>query len=356
MKFIDEAVITVASGNGGSGCVSFRREKFIPKGGPDGGNGGRGGDVILLSSARKRTLYDFTHRELFKAENGSGGQGNLRSGKDGENLVIEIPSGTVVMNADTGDVIHDFPDSDQTCILATGGRGGKGNAHFKTSTHQTPRFAQPGEEGRTLRIRLVLKLIADVGIIGLPNAGKSTLLTAISSAKPKIGAYPFTTLTPNLAVVYPRRGDPFIAADIPGLIEGAHQGIGLGIQFLKHIERTCVLIHMIDVAAIDPDHPLRDYQTVNAELTQYNTSLRDKPQIVVLNKMDQPGSQILAEAFRNAIRSHSVYEISAIAGQGVDRLITQVVNLLDTADDNREKKPFLQCKTGRRQGWQQCAD
>jgi GTP-binding protein len=340
VKFIDEAVITVASGRGGSGCISFRREKFIPKGGPDGGNGGKGGDVILRSSSQKRTLYDFTHRELFKAENGAGGQGNLKTGRDGADLVIEIPSGTVVINAETGDVIHDFADSDETCLLAAGGRGGKGNAHFKTSTHQTPRFSQPGEAGLTLRIRLVLKLIADVGIIGLPNAGKSTLLTAISSAKPKIGNYPFTTLTPNLAVVYPRKGEPFIAADIPGLIEGAHHGVGLGIQFLKHIERTRVLIHMIDVSTIDSDNPLREYKTVNAELIQYNPCLREKPQIVVLNKMDQPGGETTAELFRNAIRSKSIYEISAITGQGLDRLITQVVNLLDTADDNREKNPF----------------
>ncbi len=335
MKFVDEAVITVASGNGGAGCVSFRREKFIPRGGPDGGNGGKGGDVILRTSSRKRTLYDFTHRDQFRAENGDSGQGNLKTGKDGQDLVIEIPSGTVVMDAETGDVIHDFSDSEEIYVLARGGRGGKGNTHFKTSTHQTPRFSQPGEPGHTYRIRLVLKLIADVGIIGLPNAGKSTLLSAVSAAKPRIGAYPFTTLSPNLAVIYPRNGDPFIAADIPGLIEGAHQGAGLGTRFLRHIERTRLLVHLIDISEIQPEDPLHDYQTVRSELARYNPSLCDKPRIVVLNKMDLPGATDKAGIFHDALSSERICEISAMAGQGLDQLLALVVKILDTADEPR---------------------
>ncbi len=238
MKFFDEAFITVQSGNGGRGCVSFRREKFIPRGGPDGGDGGKGGDVILKSTSHRRTLYQFRYRREFKAKNGGHGQGRQKTGKNSDDLIIEIPPGTLVKDAETNDIIKDFTQPGESFIIAKGGRGGRGNTRFKTSTHRTPRFAQPGESGQFLKLKLELKLIADVGLIGLPNAGKSTLISVISSATPKIADYPFTTLTPNLGVVQTGWGKPFVVADIPGLIKGAHKGVGLGMRFLRHIERT----------------------------------------------------------------------------------------------------------------------
>jgi GTPase len=349
VKFIDEANITVESGKGGSGCVSFRREKFIPKGGPDGGSGGRGGDIILVTSSRKRTLYDFNYKKFFKAQNGSGGEGNQRTGKDGDDLIIEIPPGTLVINADTGELIKDFVNPDETFVLANGGRGGQGNTHFKTSTHQTPRFAQPGEPAETLNIRLELKLIADVGLVGLPNAGKSTLISAISSARPKIGAYPFTTLIPNLGVVKPRwGGEAFVVADIPGLIEGAHAGAGLGIQFLRHVERTRFLVHLVDVSSIDPDDPLKGYETINHELALYSELLSRKPQIIVLSKMDLTGAKEAADCFQKAIESHpakrspqrSLVRISAVTGAGIDDLLSTIVSFLDAADEHRQENEF----------------
>ena len=233
MKFIDEAIITIQSGNGGAGCVSFRRERFIPKGGPDGGDGGKGGDVILRTTAHKRTLYHLQYKKHFKAANGSAGGGKNKTGSNGQNLSIEIPPGTVVVNNETGETIKDFVQADESYTVAMGGRGGQGNARFKSSTNRAPRFAQPGEAGVTLVLKLELKLLADVGLVGLPNAGKSTLIRAVSAAKPKIGSYPFTTLTPNLGVVHTKWSEPFVVADIPGLIEGAHQGAGLGIRFAE---------------------------------------------------------------------------------------------------------------------------
>lgn len=333
MKFIDEARITVQSGNGGAGCVSLRREKYIPKGGPDGGDGGRGGDIVFKATTKKRTLYHLQFQKLFKAKNGSGGQGNNRAGRGGDHLVIEFPPGTLVIDADTGDILKDLVDPDEVFIVAKGGRGGLGNARFKSSTHRTPRFAQPGEPGQTLNLRLELKLLADVGIVGLPNAGKSTLVSSMSSAKPKIAGYPFTTLTPNLGVVRTNRREPFIVADIPGLIEGAHTGTGLGIQFLRHVERTRILLHLVDVAAIDPDHPLRDLDTVNRELRQYSPALVEKPQLVVLNKMDVDWAEDAATFFKEAYGKGDLLEISAATGKGLDLLTASLCNLLDRLDE-----------------------
>lgn len=345
MKFIDQAHITVESGKGGRGCVSFRREKFIPKGGPDGGSGGKGGDIVLAASVRKRTLYDFNFKKHFKAQNGAGGEGNQKTGKDGDDLIIEIPAGTLVVDDDTGDPIKDFVLPGETFVLAKGGRGGQGNTHFKTSTHQTPRFAQPGEPGQTRNIRLELKLIADVGLVGLPNAGKSTLISKITSARPKIGDYPFTTLIPNLGVVKPPwGGEAFVVADIPGLIEGAHEGAGLGTQFLRHVERTRILVHLIDVSAVDPDAPLRDFETINRELALYSGLLSRKLQIAVLSKMDLTGADAAAAEFEKAMDAHPekapVLRISAVTGSGVDALISTIIRFLDEADEKRQEKEF----------------
>jgi GTPase len=330
VKFIDEAIITVQSGDGGKGCVSFRREKFIPRGGPDGGDGGRGGDIVLKTTSRKRTLYQFRFKKHFKAQNGSQGQGKQKTGKNGQDLTIELPPGTLITDADTGQVITDLIECGETVVLAKGGRGGQGNIRFKTSTNRAPRFAQPGEPGETKTLRLELKLLADVGIIGLPNAGKSTLITAVSSARPKIGNYPFTTLFPSLGVVQTGWAEPFVVADIPGLIQGAHKGTGLGIRFLRHIERTRMLVHLIDVSAMDTDNPLNAYNTVNKELAMYNQKLMEKPQIVVLNKMDLPGAGEAAKKFQVAIKEKQVILISALTGQGIENLKSKIIQLLDS--------------------------
>jgi len=329
VKFIDEAIITVQSGNGGRGCVSFRRERSVPRGGPDGGDGGKGGDVVLKTTSRKRTLYQFQYKREFKAKNGVNGQGKRKTGRGGDDLVIELPPGTMVTDADSGQIIKDFTKPGETFRIAAGGRGGQGNTRFKTSTHRAPRFAQPGEPGETQTLKLELKLLADVGIIGLPNAGKSTLISAVSSAHPKIADYPFTTLTPTLGVVQSDWEEPFVVADIPGLIEGAHKGAGLGIQFLRHIERTRVLVHLIDVSSIDPDDPLSAHNTVNNELGSYDERLLEKPQIVVLNKLDIPGTDEAAKTFQTAASEMDrILLISALTGQGIDDLKSQILRLL----------------------------
>jgi len=335
VKFIDEARITVQSGNGGAGCVSFRREKYIPKGGPDGGDGGRGGDVVFRATTKKRTLYHLQFNKLYKAKNGVGGQGRNCTGRAGEQLTLELPVGTLVINADTQEIITDLVEPDEVFVVAEGGIGGLGNARFKSSTNRTPRFAQPGEPGQTLNLRLELKLLADVGVIGLPNAGKSTLVSALSSARPKIADYPFTTLTPNLGVVQSNDREPFIVADIPGLTEGAHTGTGLGIRFLRHVERTRVLLHLVDVAAIDPDQPLTSLETVNRELTQYSQLLAQKPQIVVLNKMDVAWADDAAALFTDAYGNDDPIRISAASRQGLDRLIAELCDRLNQLDESQ---------------------
>lgn len=333
MKFIDEAMITVQSGNGGSGCVSFRREKFIPRGGPNGGDGGRGGDISFITSIARRTLQQFRNKKHFKAKNGQPGQGSNKAGKSGDSLVIDIPPGTLITDAETGELIQDFTKAGETLVLAHGGRGGQGNARFKSSTNRTPRFAQPGEPGQTFNLKLELKLLADVGLVGLPNAGKSTLISAISAARPKIGSYPFTTLTPSLGVVHTDWSEPFVVADIPGLIEGAHAGTGLGIQFLRHIERTRVLVHLIDAGTIDPADPLASFRVINRELSLYNEALGKKPQIVVLNKIDLPRTEAAAESFKHASPETEVLAISALEGNGLDRLKSKILQYLDREED-----------------------
>ena len=333
MKFIDEAIITIQSGNGGHGCVSLRREKFVPRGGPDGGNGGKGGDVVFVTTTHKRTLYRFRSQKHFPACNGSPGQGKDKTGKNGADLIIEIPPGTVLTDMDTGQTIKDFAEADQRAVIARGGRGGRGNAHFKSSTHRTPRFAQDGEPGEFLRLKLELKLLADVGIIGLPNAGKSTLITALSSARPKIADYPFTTLTPSLGVVHTNWGDPFVVADIPGLIAGAHKGVGLGFRFLRHIERTRILLHLVDVSDLDSDNPRRDVDTVQGELTLYDKALSRKPQLVVANKIDMPGAREAAGVLQAALGEVEILSISALSGEGLQRLTSKIIQTLEAHHD-----------------------
>ena len=321
MKFIDESVITVTAGNGGKGCVSFRREKYIPRGGPDGGDGGDGGNVIVHTTVRRRTLYRFRHQRMFNAKNGGYGQGRQKTGKKGEDLVIEVPPGTVITNAETGELVCDCVTDGQDHILARGGIGGRGNARFKTSTNRAPRHAQPGTPGESFHLKLELKLLADIGIVGFPNAGKSTLLSRISSAKPKIADYPFTTLSPILGVVDTGHGEPFVVADIPGLIEGAHAGAGLGIRFLKHVERTGVLLHLVDAASIDPENPLAVYHMINRELESFSEMLAEKPQIVALNKTDLPDAADNAKLFEAAAKDLETYRISAATGDGIEAVM-----------------------------------
>ena len=328
MKFIDEAFIKVQSGDGGNGCVSFRRERGVPKGGPNGGDGGRGGHIILKSVPEKRTLYQFRFQHQFKANKGKNGLGSQKSGANAEDLIIEVPVGTIVADTETQELITDFTSSGQTFIVAQGGRGGKGNKHFATSTHRTPRFSQPGESGQNRSLHLELKLLADVGLIGLPNAGKSTLISVMTAARPKIADYPFTTLTPSIGIVNTHTVEPYAIADIPGIIEGAHKGVGLGIQFLKHIERTRVLVHLIDAAAIDIETPLASYHTIMEELSSYSQDLSQKKQIVVLNKMDLPDAQKNAELFQKACHLN-VYMISAATREGVSELASALGSIVD---------------------------
>lgn len=333
MKFVDEARISVRSGDGGAGCVSFRREKYVPRGGPDGGDGGKGGDIILRVAPGKLTLYDFRFKKLFKAQNGGHGQGRKKTGKDGDDLYIDLPPGTLVIDSENDRILVDMLAAGQTHVVARGGRGGRGNTRFKSSTHRSPRFAQPGEPGQSLTLKFELRILADIGIIGLPNAGKSTLIRAITSANPKIGAYPFTTLSPNLGVIQSRKGKPIVVADIPGLIEGAHKGAGLGIQFLRHIKRTRFLLHLIDVTCINPQSPLEAYDTVNAELMLYEQALLEKPQVVVLNKVDLLDANDSVDRFESALKGKDVHHISALTGAGIERLISYLENMLGRNDE-----------------------
>ncbi|MBG0776200.1 MAG: GTPase ObgE [Desulfovibrionaceae bacterium] len=325
MRFVDQATITVRSGKGGHGCVSFRREKFIPKGGPDGGDGGRGGDVILRGSDHLLTLYDFRLKRVYEAENGKPGQGSQKFGRKGEHLVVDMPVGTLVRQVEEDGSEHLLADLDapgKEVVVALGGRGGKGNEHFKTSTMRTPRFAQPGEPGEEKTLRLELKVLADVGLLGLPNAGKSTFISRISAARPKIAAYPFTTLTPNLGVVQDEEGRRLVVADIPGLIEGAAEGLGLGHTFLRHVERTRLLVHILSVEDLDPADPWAGYGLLNAELALFNAELAEKRQIEVVNKIDLADPAVLETLRARAWEEgRHVFFISALTGEGVEELV-----------------------------------
>lgn len=338
MKFIDEASIYTKAGDGGRGCVSFRREKFVPKGGPDGGNGGRGGDVVFLVEGRMASLLDLRYKKEYAAERGQHGMGSMCTGRDGYDLVIKIPVGTIIKDAETGELLADLVTDGESFIACRGGRGGKGNAHFATSTHQTPRFAQPGEPGEERRLKLELKLLADVGIIGFPNAGKSTLISHISAAKPKIADYPFTTLVPNLGIVEFGDFGGFVVADIPGLIEGAHEGRGLGVKFLKHVERTSMFIHVVDISPFTGRDPKEDFEAVNKELEFFNPELAKRPQVVALNKVDiTEAAERLPELLKYFDKLDiKVFSISAATGKGLGELVNFVGNRVMDARASRK--------------------
>lgn len=320
--FIDEVRILVKAGDGGNGCLAFRREKYVPKGGPSGGDGGRGGDVIFVATEHQNTLLQFRYNPEHKAERGRHGEGSNRTGAEGHSIEVHVPVGTVVYDESTGERLYDFTHAGETFTVARGGRGGKGNARFATSTHQAPTEHEPGHPGEEKRLRLELKLLADVGLVGFPNAGKSTLISRISAARPKIAAYPFTTLEPNLGVVELPDYRNFVVADIPGLIEGAHLGHGLGIQFLRHIERTRLLVHLVDVSEGSGRDPVHDFETVMEELASFSEDLVKKPMIVVASKMDIAQDPARVDALRNhaAERGLAYFEISSATGQGIDAL------------------------------------
>ncbi len=323
--FIDEATIRVKAGGGGNGCMAFRREKFVPRGGPSGGDGGRGGDIVMESSERHNTLVHFRFNPEYTAERGRHGEGSNCTGRDGEPVVLKVPVGTIVYDKTTGELVHDFSKADERIIVAHGGRGGRGNQHFATSTHQAPREHEPGKPGDERVLRLELKLLADVGLVGYPNVGKSTLISRISAARPKIADYPFTTLEPNLGVVtigeFPHE-DSYVVADIPGLIEGAHTGTGLGTQFLRHLERTRVLAHIVDVSdASGRTDPVLDFKVIMNELASFGAGLEQKPMIVVASKMDAVNKEKLALLRKYSKRLKlDLYEISAVTGQGIPQL------------------------------------
>jgi GTP-binding protein len=323
--FIDEATIRVKAGDGGNGCLAFRREKFVPRGGPSGGDGGKGGDVIMESSERHNTLVHFRFNPEYKAQRGRHGEGSNKTGRDGENVVLKVPVGTLVYDAETGEKVHDFSHPDERIVVAHGGRGGRGNAQFATSTHQAPREHEQGRPGEERTLRLELKLLADVGLVGYPNVGKSTLISRISAARPKIADYPFTTLQPNLGVVvvgHAPDDHSFVVADIPGLIEGAHAGAGLGTQFLRHIERTRLLVHLVDVsdASGRPD-PVKDTDVIMGELESFGTKLEQKPMIMVASKIDIANKDKLAKLKRYCKRQKlELFPISAVTGKGIDSL------------------------------------
>lgn len=326
--FYDQARIHVRSGDGGDGMISFRREKYVPLGGPDGGDGGRGGDIILVTNPSLSSLIAFQRQTHFRAGDGKHGSTKRKTGANGKSLRLEVPEGTVVRNAETGDLLADMTQPDQEVVLLSGGRGGRGNIHYANSRDQAPRMAERGEPGEELWLELELKLIADVGIVGVPNAGKSTLLSVVSEARPKVGDYPFTTLQPNLGVVALDGYETMILADIPGLIEGASQGVGLGHDFLRHIERTRVLIHLLDGMSEDP---LRDWRLINQELELYEGGLAQRPQLVVLNKIDLPDAAAWESLIRHEIE-HAGYPfmtISAVTGQGVRQMLYRVKQMLD---------------------------
>lgn len=364
--FLDTAKVSVKAGRGGDGMVAFRREKYVPNGGPWGGDGGRGGDVIFLVDEGLRTLMDFRYNRHFKAKAGEKGMTKGMHGRGSDNLYVRVPQGTTVRDAETGKVLTDLVENGQEFVVAHGGRGGRGNIRFATPRNPAPEIAENGEPGEERELELELKVLADVGLVGFPSVGKSTLLSVISAAKPKIGAYHFTTIVPNIGMVRTKSGESFVAADLPGLIEGASQGVGLGTQFLRHIERTRVILHVIDMSASEGRDPYEDYQAINHELETYNLRLMERPQIIVANKMDMPEAeenlrlfrQRLAESYDEFDDLPQIFPVSGIAHQGLENLLEATAELLDKTSEfllydesdfqqeeayygfNEEEKPF----------------
>lgn len=334
MDFIDEAKIIVNSGDGGKGCVSFRREKFIPRGGPDGGDGGNGGDVVFIAKSAKNTLLDFRYKRKFAAKNGEHGRGKQQSGKAAKDFVISVPIGTLIKDLDTGEILVDMVTPEQCFVVAKGGMGGRGNQHFATSTNRAPRYAQPGTPGEERNLLLELKLLADIGLIGLPNVGKSTIISRISAAHPKIADYPFTTLIPNLGVVKCDDHEPFVVADVPGLIEGAHKGAGLGIRFLKHVERTKILVHCLDIMGLKKPDFLYDFKLINNELEKFSPALAQRRQIMVINKMDLIKKEEFDPDLEKILQTLKmpVCKISAITGAGIKELKYTMARMLDNKE------------------------
>ncbi len=330
MQFLDKTKIVIKAGNGGDGCAAFHREKFVSKGGPSGGDGGKGGNIIFVTDPQLSTLIDFKFQRHFRAPNGENGKAELQSGRDGENLVVRVPVGTIVRDVETGAILADMSELGREKVVLYGGRGGKGNARFATATRQAPAFAQNGQRTEDREVELELKTIADVGIIGLPSVGKSTILSVLTSAKPKIAAYHFTTLTPNLGVAE-RHGRTFVLADIPGLIEGAAEGAGLGHDFLRHIERTRILVHVLDISGSEGRDPLEDFYKINNELKKFSESLALLPQIVLANKMDLPESEANLERVRAALEAegHTIFPVSAATVSGFSAMLDCIVQMLD---------------------------
>ena len=327
--FVDEVEIRVEAGNGGDGCTAFRREKFVPLGGPYGGNGGHGSDIIFKVDEGLHTLLDLRYQKLIKGKKGENGKGKNQHGKGAEPLIIKVPQGTVVTDMDTGLIIADLSKKDDQEIIAKGGRGGRGNTAFKTQTNTAPDYSENGEEGEKKNLKVEVKMIADVGLVGLPSVGKSTIISMVSRSKPKIAAYHFTTLTPNLGVVKASDGRSFVMADLPGLIEGASEGEGLGDKFLKHIERTKVIAHVIDMSASEMRDPYEDYVLINKELEAFNEKLIKKPQIIVANKMDLPNAEEELAKFKEKVKDVEIFEISAATNKGLQRVIDRLADLVD---------------------------
>ncbi|WP_282745614.1 GTPase ObgE [Peptostreptococcus stomatis] len=333
--FIDKARIFVKAGNGGNGAVSFRREKYVPAGGPDGGDGGRGANIIMVADTGLRTLMDFKYKKKYSAQHGEDGSKKKRAGKNGEDLILSVPEGTVIRDENTGLIIADLKKAGDKAVVARGGYGGKGNQHFANAVRQAPAFAKSGTDGQERWITLELKMIADVGLLGFPNVGKSTFLSVVTSAKPKIANYHFTTLTPNLGVVQTRHGESFVIADIPGIIEGAADGVGLGHDFLRHVERTKVLVHIVDISGIEGRDPIDDFEKINEELRLYNEKLASRPQLVVANKSDLLFDETIYENFKKTMeeKGYEVFKMSAVTRDGVDQVIDRVSQLLNEVED-----------------------
>ncbi|WP_433743406.1 GTPase ObgE [Falsibacillus pallidus] len=328
--FVDQVKIYVKGGDGGNGMVAFRREKYVPKGGPAGGDGGRGADVVFEVEEGLRTLMDFRYQRHFKAPRGEHGMSKNQHGKNAADMIVKVPPGTVVRDADTDEIIADLTEHGQRAVIAKGGRGGRGNSRFATPANPAPELSEKGEPGKERNVIMELKLLADVGLVGFPSVGKSTLLSVVSSAKPKIAEYHFTTIVPNLGMVETEDSRSFVMADLPGLIEGAHQGVGLGHQFLRHIERTRVIVHVIDMAATEGRDPYEDYLTINEELKEYNLRLTERPQIIVANKMDMPGAEENLEVFKAKVEEeHPIFPISALTREGLRDLLFAIADKVE---------------------------